>query len=243
MKWKTPYTQQFFRSETDTSLKAALKVVPELLSVIWPSSVIDVGCGTGTWLSVFQHNGVSDVVGLDGEYVDSTMLRVDRTLFVSCDLSRPLLLSRSFDLAISLEVAEHLPARRSGGFVADLCALAPIVLFSAAIPGQGGTNHINEQWQSYWSRLFRQNRFAALECFGQRFWSDTDVSPEYAQNMVLYAAEGRIPSTTLHRFHNVAQNCRVVDVVHPHYWSNIGLRRIVNQLPSAVATAIRRRVK
>jgi hypothetical protein len=93
-----------------------------------------------------------------------------------------------FDLAISVEVAEHLPPSHSGRFVKELVALAPVVLFSAAIPLQGGVDHQNERWQSYWQGLFEREGYRALDVIRPRVWDDPEVTPFYAQNALLYAS-------------------------------------------------------
>jgi hypothetical protein len=151
-----------------------------------PQSVIDVGCGTGTWLKVFANHGVSDILGLDGDYVDRELLQIPDAAFRPLDLGSRVSLDRRFDLAISLEVAEHLTPARGPGFVADLVALAPAVLFSAAIPGQGGTDHRNERWQSYWASAFGEHGYAANDCIRPGIWEDRNVDRWYAQNTILY---------------------------------------------------------
>jgi hypothetical protein len=226
------YTGSFHQNHVRTSMESANRVVPELLRQVVTHSIIDVGCGIGTWLQAFQKAGVPDILGVDGEYVNTSNLLIPVNLFQGRNLSEPFNITRVFDLAVSLEVAEHLPPERASGFVGDLCRLAPYVLFSAAIPGQSGTGHINERWQTYWADLFKKNDFVPLEVFGRRFWSDPQVRYEYAQNMVLYCTANR----TSHQE-------TVLDVVHPHYWNNIGLRRIGSSLPNAFRMAWNRRLR
>jgi hypothetical protein len=102
------------------------------------------------------------------------------------DVRRPFALPRRFDLAMSLEVAEHLPESSAAGFVESLVAAAPAVLFSAAIPFQGGWHHVNEQWPEYWALLFKQHRYFALDCLRSAFWDNPRTCWWYAQNMVLF---------------------------------------------------------
>lgn len=167
-------------------------IVPLVVRRLRPQSVVDVGCGLGTWLAVFGENGVADVVGVDGDYVDPARLEIPPVSFVAHDLSRSLRLDRRFDLALSLEVAEHLPPRCAATFVDSLTALAPFVLFSAAIPFQGGTNHVNEQWPDYWAALFEARGFAPVDCFRRHVWGNDDVEWWYAQNTLLFVEEGRL---------------------------------------------------
>lgn len=167
-------------------------IVPLVVRMLAPRSVVDVGCGLGTWLAVFAGNGVSDVVGVDGKYVDTDRLEIPPERFVAHDLATPLSVGRRFDLAVSLEVAEHLPADRAAVFVASLTGLAPFVLFSAAIPFQGGTNHVNEQWPGYWADLFEARGFAPVDCIRREVWSDERVEWWYAQNTLLFVNETRL---------------------------------------------------
>jgi len=157
-----------------------------MLDLLQIRSVCDVGCGIGTWLKCWQEYGVDDFLGLDGQYVDSKQLMIPVEKFQSTDLSRPFNCGRSFDLVTSLEVAEHLPESRAASFVADLTALAPLVLFSAAVPGQGGVGHINEQWQSYWITLFQRVGFKIFDVIRPSTWTDDRVEYWYRQNTLLF---------------------------------------------------------
>jgi hypothetical protein len=110
------------------------------------------------------------------------------------DLTRPLRLERQFDLVVSLEVAEHLPPECAATFVESLTRLGPAVLFSAAIPGQGGVNHINEQWQDYWAGLFRNAGYEPIDWLRKRIWRNERIEWYYAQNILTYARPEYIAS-------------------------------------------------
>ena len=131
--------------------------MPELIRLYKPRSVADVGCGLGTWLKVFITNGVTDVVGYDGAHLNMNKVVIEKELIVTSDLEKPIVANRKFDLVISLEVAEHISLQNAQSFVNSLCGLGETVVFSAAIPQQGGQNHINEQWPEYWQKLFAKN--------------------------------------------------------------------------------------
>ena len=109
-------------------------------------------------------------------------------------------ISDKYDLAISLEVAEHLSPSRSCGFIDDLTNLSDVVLFSAAIPMQGGTNHINEQPISYWANLFLERGFVPISCIRPKYklaMTDAElggVDVVYANNIVLYVNNEKLPS-------------------------------------------------
>lgn len=183
----SPYNASFYRNQMEGSEQSARAVIPVLLSILKPASVVDVGCGVGTWLRQFIEQEIPDVLGIDGVHVDRRLLRIPPEKFIMADLSQPLSVRRRFDLALCLGVAEHLPETRAAGLVADLASLAPVVLFSAAIPGQGGTSHVNEQWPEYWQGLFAQWDYCCLDCLRPLIWNDDTIEPWYRQNLLIYA--------------------------------------------------------
>src|SRR5262249_16044265 len=154
-----------------------------------PKSVVDVGCGIGTFLNVFLENGVNDVLGIDGAWVDRGQLYIDEKYFVEADLEQPLKPGRKFDLAICLEVAEHLRPESADAFVEWLCSLSDTIVFSAAIPGQGGDNHLNEQPFEYWQNKFAVHDFHFYDVFRNRYWQNDEIDCWYRQNMFLAAHE------------------------------------------------------
>jgi len=163
-------------------------VVPRVLELLPVHSVVDFGCGEGTWLRVFQDHGVETILGIDGDYVSRERLLIDQAHFRAQNVALPVRLDRTFDLAISLEVAEHLPTRASRSFVESLVRAAPVVLFSAAIPGQQGTRHINEQWPEFWKKLFRSFDYECLDPIRPRILFDAGVEWWYKQNILLYVS-------------------------------------------------------
>lgn len=185
----TPYDAAFYDAQEAGSLRSARAVVPLTIELVRPSSVLDVGCGLGTWLAAFIEAGVTDVLGMDGDHVDRARLRIPDERFRSVDLRCPPDPGRTFDLALCLEVVEHLPARASGRVVDLLTRAAPAVLFSAAMPGQGGKRHVNERWPEHWERLFAERGFARLDPIRPRVWRDRRVEWWYQQNVLLYARE------------------------------------------------------
>lgn len=228
----THYDEEFYKDQRNGSLGSARRIVPLLVDLLRPSSVLDVGCGTGTWLSVFGEAGVTDLQGIDGGYVRQEQLLIDPSRFREHDLRTPFDLGRQFDLVISLEVAEHLPPENADAFVRTLTQHGSMVLFSAAIPAQGGTNHLNEQWQHVWARRFEAAGFVAVDCIRRQVWFDPQVESFYAQNILLYARptvlEAR-PALAAHRVHGPLE---AVSVVHPAMWglANHPDRLVVSQL-------------
>jgi SAM-dependent methyltransferase len=230
------YDAAFYKMHSYNSSSSAAQVVPYLVSQFRPQSVVDVGCGIGTWAAEFRRQGVPVVIGIDGAYVDKSQLRIPESSFLSRDLERPLASLETFDLAISVEVAEHLSPSRASSFVEDLIRLAPVVVFSAAVPFQGGKNHVNEQWSSYWHSLFAAKGFRSIDCLRARFWNDPSVAVWYRQNMMVYASEDRAQ-----QFASLGQ-AMPVDVVHPELFQNKmiqpPLKVILKGLPGAFKRAL-----
>lgn len=204
------YDEHFFRDIDPGATASAEIVVPLVLDLLPIKTVCDIGCGTGAWLTVFQLHG-ADILGVDGAYAQST-LRIPAKNFHAHDLRSPFTGDRRFDLAMSLEVAEHLPVSCAQPFVQSLTALAPVVLFSAAIPGQGGVNHINEQWQGYWAKLFAGHGYVAIDCLRPLIWNDERVMWWYRQNIFIYCDQ-----KALDGYPKLAQfgTATMVSAVHP----------------------------
>ncbi|PSB27228.1 class I SAM-dependent methyltransferase [Stenomitos frigidus] len=186
------YDQAFFDSLLEGARGSARQVIPMLLEWLQPRSVVDVGCGLGAWLSVFRELGVQDSLGIDGDYVNASQLQIPVETFLAKDLTQPLKLDRRFDLAVSLEVAEHLPPEAANTLIESLIELSDVVLFSAAIPFQGGTGHLNEQWTGYWVKLFEHYGYVAIDCLRHRLWSNEYVQPWYIQNTLLFVRSERL---------------------------------------------------
>lgn len=190
------YDEQFYKYINEGSARSARVVVPTLLELLPQSveSVLDVGCGAGAWLAVWKEHGCR-VKGLDGDYVDRNLLLIDANEFFSQDLQSGFDLNEKFDIAQCLEVAEHLPETLSATLVAALCRHADIVLFSAAAPGQGGENHINEQAYAYWRDLFAANGYQMYDSLRGELVGNTEVLPWYRYNTFVYLNNNRLPET------------------------------------------------
>lgn len=212
------YTTAFHHATADRNARSARRVVPLALSFVNPRSVVDVGCGLGTWLAAFAEAGVPDIVGVDGPSVDRSRLSIPADRFHAHDLTQPLDLGRTFDLAVCVEVAEHLPERSAARFVGDLTRLAPVVLFSAAVPGQGGTHHVNEQWPEYWAGLFLGKGYVAIDGIRPRIWNDPDVEFYYAQNLLLFAKAERLDAFPALKAEEAKRRGDPLARIHPARW-------------------------
>jgi len=194
MKPKFVYDGEFFKGIKDGSFRSSVKIIPHILALLRVKSVVDVGCGAGSWLKAFRENGVKDIYGIDGNR--TRVLDIDNNCFTQIDLNEPFNLSRQFDLAVSVEVAEHLLKERADSFVKDLTRLATVVLFSAAIPGQDGNHHVNEQWPEYWAEKFKKEGYVAFDFLRMKIWSDSDIMWWYRQNIMLYARKDIVKKNT-----------------------------------------------
>ena len=180
------YGWNFYEANQYGSFISAIEVFKYFIPKYNPSSIVDFGCGTGTWLAAAkQINRDIDVVGVDGDYVDRNMLMINKKEFLPRDLTRELDLKRKFDLAMSLEVAEHLDEKYADVFVDTLCRHSDIILFSAAHLGQGGDGHINEQPIEYWINKFEKRDYVWND-IREIFKNNDDIEPWYKDNISLF---------------------------------------------------------
>ena len=187
------YDRDYYLAKQDGWSASAAAIVPALLRWFPARAVVEFGCGTGNLLATFAAHGAADVLGVDGDHVPRDLLRIPPARFRAADLLTLREAGRTFDIACSLEFAEHLPPSRAAGFVALLAAAAPVVLFSAAVPGQGGRGHVNEQPQSYWARLFAEHGRVPVDCIRPAIADASGADWYYAQNTLVYCAPERVP--------------------------------------------------
>lgn len=211
------YNDEFFKMLHVEAQRSALHIVPRVLEFIQPTSIIDVGCGTGDFLAVFCEQGIKDILGIDGAYARNSFVFPEE-YFIPCDLSKPFTLDRTYDLAVCLEVAEHLPPQSASGFIASLTRLAPIVLFSAAIPYQAGNSHLNEQWPEYWADLFKEQGFVAIDALRTSIWHNTEISYWYRQNILFFCSEQALANNEKLAQAYRMTNPAVLSLVHPEMY-------------------------
>ncbi|HEX3106173.1 MAG TPA: methyltransferase domain-containing protein [Terriglobales bacterium] len=228
------YNPKFYR-ELSSAQESAREILPLVLDVVKPASLIDIGCGTGNWLAIAYELGVHEILGIDGAWVKG-QLAIPPQNFLEHDLSTPLKLNCRFDLALSLEVAEHLPASAARDFVQSLCEAADVVLFSAAIPGQGGRRHVNEQWPAYWAELFADLRYECYDFLRPRIWNNPRVTWHYAQNSMIFARAGSR--------YSFGEPTTPLPLIHPVLWSSQVARmknpgKLLESLPKAILASIK----
>jgi SAM-dependent methyltransferase len=231
------YNGTFYR-ELEQTRDSARIILPIVISLLKPVSVVDVGCGAGHWLAVASELGISDVMGVEGDWIGAAELAVPREKIVIHDLGAPLDLGRRFDLAISLEVAEHLPESTAREFIRTLCKAADRVLFSAAIPGQGGRHHLNEQWPKYWADLFSDLGYGCHDLLRPQVWNNPRVLWYYAQNCLLFVRKGTVSG--------LGAAAEPLSLVHPAAWTAEVARwhspgKLLERLPKAIFGGKQRR--
>jgi len=232
-----PYTSEWFECKNDGSLSSARSVLSLVFSHVRHESVVDVGCALGAWLSVAQQLGAQRILGIDGEYVPRSKLMI--TEFIAADLTGPVVIPDKFDLAICVEVAEHLPSSASDLLIALLTRLAPVVLFSAAVPLQGGHNHFNEQWPEYWAGKFFEHGFLCYDAIRKRIWMNDDIDAWYRQNMLIFSRQ------TIHAWATDRVQ-RPLPLIHPLLRTVAcpapGLGKTLRSVPSLALQSVRFRL-
>lgn len=245
------YPQTWHTRYGATTGRSAEAILPPLMSAFSVKSVVEVGCGNAHWSNVAAKMGVSDYLVVDGPWNDGSELLVDPQKFVQHNLKEPIYFDRHFDLAICLEVAEHVCAEAAGNVVRSLINLSDIVLFGAAIPLQGGHGHVNEQWASWWRDLFHANGFELYDAIRPYHWTDESIHYWYRQNCFLYVNsrnEGALGiAAELQR--QAYSRPVLIDAVHPEKYSasasyeSISGARLFRRLPKWFMSRVAARLR
>lgn len=194
------YNDTFFDYIDKGARSSAQALIGLLGDWLKPSSVLDLGSGRGVWLDEWRSAGVADVLGVDGSYVNQSQLAIPQDQFLAADLTSVVDTGRRFDLAQSLEVGEHLPTDASETLVDSLTNASNRVLFSAAVVGQGGEFHVNEQPLSFWQDMFQARGYRPYDCLRPHLATNQAVEPWYKYNSVLYvndAGSAGLPDAVL----------------------------------------------
>jgi len=232
------YDSGFYDYINRGSLRSAEQIIPLVKKYFDVKSVVDFGCGQGAWLSVWSSHGVPDCIGIDGEYVDRDGLLIDAEKFCGQDISKEIDLGQSFDLVQSLEVAEHLPASAADTFVANLVRHGDVILFSAAVPGQGGENHKNEQPYEYWREIFGRYGYVAVDLLRPDIKSNAEIESWYRFNSLIYVNNEKIQQCSQEIQQQVIGTNDAIKDVSP---AGYKLRKLLlTLLPTSVATMFAR---
>ncbi|MCX7549368.1 class I SAM-dependent methyltransferase [Xanthomarina sp. F2636L] len=182
---------KYKHTEVIHNLESPKEIVPIVMDLIKPKSVVDIGCGLGTFLYCFKLEGVKKVLGIDGPWINKELLNkyLSDNEFQIKDLEKSFTLEDKYDLVISLEVAEHISEEASEIFVMNLISSGKTILFSAATPFQGGQNHINEQWPTYWEKKFLKHGYIMHDIIRPLIWDNTKIFTWYKQNTFIITPE------------------------------------------------------
>jgi len=181
------YSKKFYEFIEHSSGQSASVFISKINLGYKINSILDVGCGLGVWLKAWQEQGVENVFGIDGSYVDKDALHISRDNFYALDLTQPFDLKKRFDLVECLEVAEHIAESSAEILIASLIKHGDIILFSAAIPGQGGEHHVNEQPLEYWATHFAAQGYHAYDYPRRKTQGILEIEPWYRYNTIIYA--------------------------------------------------------
>jgi len=213
------YHPHYHDEKVATSRRAAERILPIVLSIIDVTSIIDVGCGPGSWLDVARQMGVVTLTGVEGEWAtewfDDEGIRSRGFDLLLANLEDELRPAATFDLALCIEVIEHLSPERGESFVADLCRCAGHVLFGAAIPGQKGPNHLNTRWPSYWAECFAVHDYLPLDVVRGRVWGDDDLLVHHRQNPILFVRDDLYERALRRALEMGPPPLAALDQVHP----------------------------
>jgi SAM-dependent methyltransferase len=228
-KLATLYDESFYESYVATSIESARIYLKFLWQFFQPTSALDVGCGRGTWLKACHELGSKTLLGFDGSWNSQSSMIDPDINFQSIDLNKPFSVSDKVDIAITLEVAEHLEPSSASQFVKCLTDASNVVLFSAAYTKQGGTNHINEKPHSYWALLFSEHDFVPFDMFRPQFWDNEDVCFWYRQNAFLYVKKDSAPYWKI-KTHGINEisNIGFMNCIHPELYGQTFEKHIVD---------------
>jgi len=223
------YGNDFYATMEQGSKRSAEHIVPLLISKYSPKSVVDVGCGTGPFANEFLKLGVSNVIGYEGQWMESLPTILPKNLYLYTDLTRPLASLRKYDLCLCLEVAEHLEEANAWTLIETLTELSEVIVFSAAIPQQGGNHHVNEQWPSYWSELFAEKNYFLEWDPRLAIWDNSQIEGCYRQNLLIFSSNAK------------SRQLKPISLVHPDLWTEaMKIRRVplslrlISKLPKSV---------
>ena len=209
-----PYNETFYDNIV-AGVKTFDAVASLIISIVNPKSVVDIGCAVGAMLSCLKAKGISEILGVDGLWVDEKQLLIAKDEFMRHDFNTGFLaLPKRYDLAISTEVAEHVDRVNADDFIATLVNASDIVVFSAAVPGQSGTCHVNEQWPDYWIEKFSRYGYEVHDCIRESLWNNVDIPVYYRQNMFLFCSKGKASALNMPTIKSQRYN-----MIHPEFYA------------------------
>lgn len=191
------YDEEYYSSTVDRYMVPSCKAIADnIVHVFLPNSAVDVGCGSGLLLLALKKRDIS-CCGLDYSTASLDVCRRRGLKVMKFDLERDSLPDGfRADVAISTEVAEHLPESCADHFVDILCHIADNIVITVAEPGSSytGTDHVNEQPNEYWIEKFEAHCFKFERELTYRWrleWKKKNVSPCYIGGLMVFCKKGR----------------------------------------------------
>jgi len=241
------YDERFYQNQLNISLVSARIYLRFLWKFVQPASALDVGCGRGAWLKACQELGSKTLFGFDGIWNSQSSMIEPKINFRSIDLNKPFSLPEKVDIAITLEVAEHLEPSTAPQFIKCMTNSSDLILFSAAYTKQEGTNHLNEQPHTYWAMLFAERDFVPFDMFRPQFWGNEMIDFWYRQNTFLYVKKDSDPYRQIkaHGFEEMA-NISFMNCIHPKLYEAktqmVSFSNHIADLMPSLWRALRRRL-
>jgi len=229
-----PFHAEHYETQIAGSRQSAAIVLPLVFDLLRPASVLDVGCGAGTWLAAAAELGVRDIAGIEGGNPSDADLQVPRDTIRRFDLCNPVDLRRTYDLTMSLEVAEHIPSEDVEAYLTTVTCHSNAVLFSAAAPGQRGHHHVNEQWPTYWSERFADRGFLCFDPLRSLLWNDEGVEWWYRQNLLIFAKADAADRLESAGYSSADPLCLVHPTMYEAALEPVGIRESAKLLGNAV---------
>jgi len=245
------YRDNFYSKRNSDTENSARTILSLLFSFYKPQSMVDFGCGVGTWLKTGTQLGVLDFLGIEGEWLDKKHLVISEDSFIHQNLTSKINLPKKYDLAISLEVAEHIEEKYASLFIENLTQASDVILFSAAIPGQRGSGHVNEQWLEYWIQKFETHQYMPFDIIRPSVWMDSSVKTWYKQNTLVFVKKTKLAELPSFSALPIRENGiwsivhpdtfgRQIEISHPKY---AGLLEILKSIPSVSVRELKALIK
>jgi hypothetical protein len=217
------YNDVFFRTRKESAKRSAEIVVPEILEILPVEkkhnfSVVDFGCATGDWLSVYERNGCIEILGINDVIPPSDLLEIPQSKILAWDIIKQgkVPVDKKFTICQCLEVAEHFEEEYADKLLQTLTSLSDIIVFSAAIPYQEGTHHVNLQWPDYWISKFTNYGYKELDCIRRHIWNNKSVTICYKQNLFIFFVEN-LDNQQLSELRK-ENRTELYNIVHPDHW-------------------------
>jgi len=186
------YDEGFYESLKIQRIRDVIAISRSIILDLQPATAVDIGCGAGELLEALRNAGV-EVFGLENSKAGLSNCYRRKLNVVKFNLEKDKLAEiTTFDIAVSMEVAEHLPKKVAERYVDLLTQLSSVIIFSAAPPGQGGSGHINEQSPSYWISKFARRGFVQMLELTQKWrddWECGGVDIYYHRNLMIFHRE------------------------------------------------------